>query len=363
MTETFSKSNNTPPGSEKSGDPVLSVRGLSAGFSTDEGRFKVVDDVNFDIFEGESVGLVGESGCGKSVTALSILRLIPSPPGFIDAQRISFNGVNLMDLPPADLRRVRGRDISMIFQEPLSALSPLHRVGRQMVETLKLHRKINRAAARRIAESWLRKVGIPDPGERMNAYPHQLSGGMQQRVMIAMALMLSPGLVIADEPTTALDVTTQAQVFELIKEMKQRRTALLLITHDMGVVWEMCDRIMIMYASRIVESGPKAEIFDRPRHPYTIGLLNAIPRLTARKTRLADIPGQVPSPLEYPKGCHFIRRCDYAGRRCEVEKPPLYDCGNTQKAACFLMGPGTDGRGDMKRKTGDLNLTVHNQEV
>ncbi len=347
MSNRFSSNIDSLPASEKSGAPVLSVRRLSAGFSTDEGRFNAVDNVSFDIFPGESVGLVGESGCGKSVTALSLLRLIPSPPGFMNAESIVFNGVNLMDLPPADLRHVRGRDISMIFQEPLSALSPLHRIGRQMIETLKLHRKISRTAARRIAESWLRRVGIPDPGERMNAYPYQLSGGMQQRVMIAMALMLSPGLVIADEPTTALDVTTQAQVFELIREKKQQRTALLLITHDMGVVWEMCDRVMIMYASRIIESGSKTDIFEDPRHPYTVGLLNAIPRLSARKTRLADIPGQVPSPLEYPIGCHFVQRCDYAGRRCEVEKPPLYDCGNGHQAACFLMGPGTDGKKDV----------------
>lgn len=324
---------------------TLAVRGLSAGFTTDEGRFKAVDDVSFDILRGESVGLVGESGCGKSVTALSILRLIPSPPGFIEAESISYNNVNLVELPTAKLRSIRGRDISMIFQEPLSALSPLHRIGRQMVETLRLHQNISREAGRQTAASWLQRVGIPDPATRMNAYPYQLSGGMQQRVMIAMALMLSPGLIIADEPTTALDVTTQAQVFELIKEMKQKHTAMLLITHDMGVVWEMCDRVMIMYASRIIESGARIDIFERPRHPYTIGLLNAIPRLSGNKTRLADIPGRVPSPLEYPKGCHFIKRCGYAGRRCAMEKPPLYDCGKDHRAACFLLGPGT---GDLK---------------
>lgn len=345
MTTGLSKSGDPAPAPEPRSEVTLAVRRLSAGFTTDEGRFKAVDDVSFDIFRGESVGLVGESGCGKSVTALSILRLIPSPPGFIDAQRISYNGVNLMELPAAKFRQIRGRDISMIFQEPLSALSPLHRIGRQMVETLRLHQNISREAARQTAESWLQRVGIPDPAARMNAYPYQLSGGMQQRVMIAMSLMLSPDLIIADEPTTALDVTTQAQVFELIKAMKQQDAAMLLITHDMGVVWEMCDRVMIMYASRIIESGARIDIFQRPRHPYTIGLLNAIPRLTKNKTRLADIPGQVPSPLEYPKGCHFFKRCHHAGRRCAKEKPPLYDCGKGQWAACFLMGPGT---GDLK---------------
>lgn len=331
------------PAPDPQSEVTLAVRHLSAGFTTDEGRFKAVDDVSFDIFRGESVGLVGESGCGKSVTALSILRLIPSPPGFIEAENITFNGVNLVELPPVKLRRIRGRDISMIFQEPLSALSPLHRIGRQMVETLRLHQKISREAARKTAESWLQRVGIPDPGRRMSAYPYQLSGGMQQRVMIAMSLMLSPGLIIADEPTTALDVTTQAQVFELIREMKQQHTAMLLITHDMGVVWEMCDRVMIMYASQIIESGTRTDIFERPRHPYTIGLLNAIPRLTENKIRLADIPGHVPSPLEYPKGCHFLKRCDHAGNRCAMEKPPLYDCGKGHRAACFLLGPGTGG--------------------
>lgn len=343
MTAQWSKPRELMPALDSQPDVALAVRRLSAGFKTDEGRFKAVDDVSFDIFRGESVGLVGESGCGKSVTALSILRLIPSPPGFIEAESVVFNGVNLAELPPAKLRQIRGRDISMIFQEPQSALSPLHRIGHQMVETLRLHRKISREAARRIAETWLRRVGIPDTATRMNAYPYQLSGGMQQRVMIAMSLMLSPSLIIADEPTTALDVTTQAQVFELIREMKQRHTAMLLITHDMGVVWEMCDRVMIMYASRIIESGSRADIFERPGHPYTIGLLNAIPRLTETKTRLADIPGQVPSPLEYPTGCHFIDRCEYAGRRCAKEKPPLYDCGKDHRAACFLLGPGTDG--------------------
>jgi len=337
--------------------PLLKVENLRVSFQTDEGRFTAADDVSMEIGRGESVGLVGESGCGKSVTALALARLIPSPPGRIDSGAVYFEGRDLMRKKPADMRKIRGNAISMIFQEPLSALSPLHRVGRQLVEALRLHNKMAKREAWQYAEKWLQKVGIPDAGERMYNYPFQLSGGMQQRIMIAMALMLEPALVIADEPTTALDVTTQAQIFELLQNMKHNFGSLLLITHDMGVVWEMCERVMVMYASRIVEIAGREAIFAHPAHPYTAGLLAAIPRLSTPETsgfetsgpkttgpeasggrpRLKDIPGQVPSPFDYPRGCHFQARCPHVFDRCRQKTPPLYDCGGGQKAACFLL--------------------------
>lgn len=316
---------------------LLTVRNLAVSFATDDGTAKAADSVSFYIQKGENVGLVGESGCGKSVTALSILRLIPSPPGKIDAAGIWLDGQDILSMTSRQLQDIRGRAISMIFQEPLSALSPLHRIGRQMTETILLHRKMPAKAAWQFAEQWLGKVGIPDAAERMYAYPFQLSGGMQQRIMIAMALMLSPQLIIADEPTTALDVTTQAQVFDLIKAMKAEATSMLLITHDMGVVWEMCERIIVMYASRIVETGSREDIFSNPQHPYTIGLLNAIPKLTGERGKLSDIPGQVPSPFDYPRGCHFEKRCPFSMEKCVHEQPGFYDCGPGHQAACFLL--------------------------
>lgn len=316
--------------------PLLAVDNLSIAFDTDEGSFTVVDGVSFDLKPGEIVGLVGESGCGKSVTALGLLRLIPSPPGRIIGGRISLDGEDLMGLPIREMRRIRGQTISMVFQEPGSALSPLHRIGRQLIETVRLHRDIDRVAAEQMAEEWLRKVRIPDPKERMSAYPHQLSGGMQQRIMIAMALMLEPRIVIADEPTTALDVTIQAQIFGLIREMRRRDTAVLLITHDLGVVWEMCDRVVVMYAARIAESAPVDDLFRRPVHPYTQGLLDSIPRLSGRPGKLSAIRGQVPSPMHFPSGCHFRDRCSYAFDRCATEIPPAITVGRDHQAACFL---------------------------
>jgi peptide/nickel transport system ATP-binding protein/oligopeptide transport system ATP-binding protein len=315
---------------------ILEVDNLTVTFDTDEGVFNAVEAVSFAIAAGEVVGLVGESGCGKSVTALSILRLIPSPPGRITAGSVRFKGADLAALSAAELRRVRGSGISMIFQEPSAALSPLHRVGRQLVEALRLHRDLSRRAAWEAARDWLEKVRIPDAAERLYAYPFQLSGGMQQRVMIAMALMLEPEVIIADEPTTALDVTIQAQVFALIREMKQASTAILLITHDMGVVWEMCDRVLVMYAARIVEAGTREEIFEKPAHPYTRGLLRSIPRLTDKPERLATIGGMVPSPLHYPAGCRFNDRCPHVFDRCRREAPGLLEVSEGHRAACFL---------------------------
>jgi len=315
---------------------VLDVRNLSVSFHTDDSVFKAVDNVSLQVNKGEIVGLVGESGCGKSVTSLSILKLVPSPPGKIDAGQVFFKGRNLLDLDAGQLRRIRGKSISMIFQEPLSALSPLQRIGQQLVEALRLHSDITHKAAWALAEQWLEKVKIPAAKERMFAYPFQLSGGMQQRVMIAMAMMLDPDLIIADEPTTALDVTIQARIFSLIKEMHLEKTSILLITHDMGVIWEMCDRVVVMYASRIAEEASRDEIFVKPAHPYTRGLLNSIPKLTGERDRLQAIPGQVPSPFNYPSGCHFRDRCPHAFDKCAAENPPLKDLGNGHRAACWI---------------------------
>ena len=315
---------------------LLEVRDLSVSFHTDDGVFRAVDNVSLHVKRGEIVGLIGESGCGKSVTSLSVLKLIPSPPGKIDSGQIYFNGQDLLKMNPAELRQIRGKAISVIFQEPLSALSPLQRIGQQLVETLRIHNDIPKKKAWALAAEWLEKVKIPDVKERMFAYPHQLSGGMQQRVMIAMAMMLEPDLIIADEPTTALDVTIQSKIFALIKEMRLEKTSILLITHDMGVIWEMCDRVVVMYASRIAEEAGKDDIFNRPAHPYTQGLLNSIPKLTADSNRLEAIPGQVPSPYSYPSGCHFRDRCPHAFDRCTQEVPPLMELAAGHRAACWI---------------------------
>ncbi|NOY80127.1 MAG: ABC transporter ATP-binding protein [Kiritimatiellaeota bacterium] len=318
-------------------DPLLHIQDLTVQFDTDEGVLTAVEGVSLEIYPGEVLGLVGESGCGKSVTAMSVLRLVPSPPGRITGGRILFDGTDLLALPIRELRSIRGREIGMIFQEPMTALSPLHRVGRQLVETLRLHREVSRSEAWRTGADWLRKVGVPAPEERMHSYPFQLSGGMRQRVMIATALMLEPRLVIADEPTTALDVTVQAQILDLMLAVKGKDAALLLITHDMGVIWETCDRVAVMYASRIVETGPKNDVFHAPLHPYTQGLLRSIPGLQPDAERLPTIPGQVPSLIDLPYACTFADRCPFAFERCRLERPPDYatDAGK-HRAACFM---------------------------
>ncbi len=326
---------------------LLEIRNLSVSFDIEEGNVNAVHDVSFAVDSGEVVGLVGESGSGKSVTALSIMRLIAMPPGRIDQGRVLFrpqnspvidrSGGDLLRQDIKTLRDIRGKDISIIFQEPMACLSPLQRIGRQMIETLQLHRDMKVKDARAFSEEWLQKVGIPGASERMSAYPYQLSGGMQQRIMIAMAMMLEPELLIADEPTTALDVTTQHQIFELLREMKKRAgTAILLITHDMGVVWEMCDRVLVMYAGCIVEEGRRDDIFFKPLHPYTKGLLRSIPRLTGEGGRLKAIAGQVPSLLHYPAGCRFQYRCPYAIARCKEQRPPLRKLAENHRAACFV---------------------------
>jgi peptide/nickel transport system ATP-binding protein/oligopeptide transport system ATP-binding protein len=318
---------------------LLEIRDLRVGFTVDDGYLRAVDGISLDLAEGESLGLVGESGCGKSVTALSLLRLIPQPPGRIESGSVLFRGRDLLRLPAAELRSVRGRDISLIFQEPQQAFSPLHRIGDQLVETLQFHQSISRPDALRLARDWLERVGIGDPAERLYAYPHQLSGGMLQRIMIVMALFLEPALIIADEPTTALDVTIQAQIFSLMKTLKTERTALILITHDLGAIWEMCDRVAVMYASRIVETGRVADLFARPAHPYTQALMKSIPSLANPAERLEVIPGQAHSPLDYPTGCRFRDRCPFAFDRCQHAYPPDYPKPDGGLVACFLADP------------------------
>ncbi len=316
--------------------PLLDIRNLGVVFDTDDGTLTAADGVSFAVHRGEAVGLVGESGCGKSVTAMTVLRLIPRPPGRVVSGEVRFDGLDLLNLPSSELHRVRGGRIGMIFQEPMQALSPLHTIGAQLVEAVRLHQPLSHDDARRFAVDWLERVGIPDAGERMRAYPHNLSGGMLQRVMIAMALMLGPDLLIADEPTTALDVTVQAQILDILRERKARDTALLLITHDLGVVWEMCDRVIVMYASRVVEQGPLEDVFRAPAHPYTRALLESVTSLTGPGSVLKSIEGQVPSPLAYPAGCRFAPRCPLAFGRCRKEQPPLTDVTGTRQSACFL---------------------------
>ncbi|MGH7568379.1 MAG: ABC transporter ATP-binding protein [Gemmatimonadales bacterium] len=302
------------------------------------GLARAVDGVSFDLRPGETLGLVGESGCGKTVTALSLLRLIPEPPGHIrPGSLIEFEGRNLLALSPRELRAIRGNRIAMIFQEPMTSLNPVFTVGDQIAEAAIVHQGLSRREARERAVEMLTLVGIPDPAERADHYPHQLSGGMCQRVMIAMALVCHPQVVIADEPTTALDVTIQAQILELLDRLQaELGMAVLLISHDLGVVAGTADRVVVMYAGQVVESADTATLFARPLHPYTEGLLASIPRLDAPRARLHSIPGQVPAATAWPAGCRFHPRCPYAWARCEQEEPPLLEAGG-QRARCWLL--------------------------
>ena len=315
--------------------PLLQITNLHVCFDTDDGVVQAVTGVSLQLERGEVLGLVGESGCGKSATAMSIPRLLPLPLARTEGQ-ILLNGRDLLRLPIPELRQVRGRQIGMIFQDPMTSLSPLHRVGDQIAEVVHLHESVSAAVARERALKWLAEVGIPDPVARSRAYPHELSGGMQQRVMIAMALILEPELVIADEPTTALDVTIQAQVLELLRRLHRRDSGVLLITHDMGVVWEMCSRIAVMYAGEIVEEAPAKVFFESPSHPYARALLAAMPSAATRGQMLPSIPGQVPSPIHWPAGCRFRDRCPHAFTRC-AEHPPLRPCGEGRTARCWLV--------------------------
>ncbi len=324
--------------------PLLRVENLQTHFHTRDGVVRAVDGVSFDVLPGETLAIVGESGCGKSVTAMSILRLLPMPPARIVDGRIEFEGRNLLDLPEPEMRRIRGNAIAMIFQEPMTSLNPVLTIGRQIAEALVLHRGMSEAEAMTRAVEMLSKVHIPEAARRVKQYPHELSGGMRQRVMIAMALACGPRLLIADEPTTALDVTIQAQILELMRELRESigrsvGASIILITHDLGVVAEMAHRVVVMYAGRKVEEAPVEELFARPRHPYTRGLLGSMPHLgdSVEETgkRLVEIPGMVPSLKEAMPGCLFAPRCPNASERCRTDVPPLEPQGPRHWAACW----------------------------
>jgi peptide/nickel transport system ATP-binding protein len=316
---------------------VLSIKNLSTSFTTDRGTALAVDDVSLDLFEGETLGVVGESGCGKTVTALSILRLIEPPGQIAKGSIVEFEGSNLMELGAGRLRHVRGAGIAMVFQEPTASLNPVLTVGSQISETLRAHTTISRSAARAKASELLELVGIPDPDKRIDDYPHQLSGGMQQRVMIAIALSCNPKVLIADEPTTALDVTIQAQILELLADLRKRfGMSVILITHDLGIVAGIADRVAVMYGGRIVEQAPTRALFNEAHHPYTQALLRAIPRIDRQVKRLETIPGTVPPATAWPQGCRFHPRCKFVFDRCKEEEPHLIGSGEERKARCWL---------------------------
>ena len=315
---------------------LLEVRGLRTHFATDDGEFPAVDGIGFSVEAGRTLAIVGESGCGKSVTALSIMGLVPSPPGRIVAGSIRFEGKELVGAPRRELQDLRGNGMAMIFQEPMSSLNPAFTIGEQIVEGLLRHRTIGRAEAAARAMAMLEKVRIPAPEQRFHEHPHKLSGGMRQRAMIAIALACEPRLLIADEPTTALDVTIQAQILELMRTLQHETgTAIVLITHDLGVVAEAADEVVVMYAGRIVEQAPVQALFERPQHPYTVGLLGSIPRLDLDRDRLAAIEGQVPSPLRRTVGCSFAERCPFADAQCRAAAPELREVGARHLSACW----------------------------
>ena len=332
------------------GAAILEIDNLQTHFFTSAGVVRAVDGVSYGVRSGETLGIVGESGCGKSVTALSILRLVADPPGRIVGGAIRFAGTNLLDLSESEMEAIRGNDISMIFQEPMTSLNPLLTVGRQISEAIALHRGLSRRDARDQAIEMLRRVHIPEPKRRVEAYPHQLSGGMRQRVMIAMAVSCDPKVLIADEPTTALDVTIQAQILDLMRELQDRlATAIMLITHDMGVVAENADRVVVMYAGRKVEEASAEALFEQPGHPYTKGLLGSIPNLevaahaSARRPRLNEIKGLVPSLADLPKGCTFAPRCAFATAECGAASPPLLQHRAGHWIACWHADRLLDG--------------------
>ncbi|MCH8194777.1 MAG: ABC transporter ATP-binding protein [Chloroflexi bacterium] len=317
--------------------PLLQIKDLRTSFFTDDGVVKAVDGVTYDVEEGETLGLVGESGCGKSVSALSILRLIPTPPGRIVGGEVIFEGEDLLKVDEDQIRHVRGNQIAMIFQEPMTSLNPVLTIGRQLTEALELHLSMASSDATQRAIELLELVGIPEAATRINDYPHQFSGGMRQRVMIAMALSCNPKLLLADEPTTALDVTIQAQILEILARLsREMGTSVVIITHNLGVVARYADRVNVMYAGKIVESATAEDLYAKPRHPYTVGLLTSVPRLDQeRKTKLKVIEGVPPDLINLPKGCSFEPRCSFSVDRCKDEIPPLMQVGEKHQAACW----------------------------
>jgi oligopeptide/dipeptide ABC transporter ATP-binding protein len=343
--------------------PILRVENLRTYFHTDAGLARAVDGVSFHVNPGETLGIVGESGSGKSVTSLSVMRLIPRPPGEIRAgSRMVFRGSgreeDLATVGEDRMREIRGNDIAMIFQEPMTSLNPVFTVGDQIMESLRLHQGLGKKAARDRAIEMLQLVGIPIPDQRVNEYPHQLSGGMRQRVMIAMALACDPMLLIADEPTTALDVTIQAQILELLNRLQEELgMSIILITHDLGVVAETCDRVIVMYAGQVMEEGSVDDVFHDPQNPYTEGLLRSIPKLGGKAKRLAVIPGVVPSPMHWPVGCRFAERCPYAWEKTECEEPPLFEIGPGRRNKCWLVEH-PERREQVRRETGGFTAAT-----
>ena len=319
-------------------EPLLVVENLKTYFFTEGGVVKAVDDISYDVHEGETLAIVGESGCGKSIGALSLMRLVPTPPGRIVSGRVLFDDEDLLTMSDEEMRNIRGNRIAMIFQEPMTSLNPVLTIGRQITESLELHLKMNKEAAQDRATELLDMVGIPDPESRLNQYPHQFSGGMRQRVMIAIAMSCNPRLLLADEPTTALDVTIQAQILELVKDLSIKQgTAVIIITHNLGVVARYADRVNVMYAGKLIERGTAMDIYENPQHPYTQGLLNSVPRLDEdRKGHLESIDGMPPDLMDLPSGCAFQPRCKLAVARCLEEIPPLMPVSDGHTAACWV---------------------------
>lgn len=329
---------------EQMSNTVLEVKDLKTHFFTDHGRIPAVDGINFHIDKGEILGIVGESGCGKSVTSLSVMGLLPSPPGKIVGGTIAFEGEDITHATERRYRKLRGNDIAMIFQEPMTSLNPLFTIGEQLIEAIRLHNRMSKSKARQRTIELLKQVGLPRAEELVDDYPHQLSGGMRQRVMIAMAMASDPKVLIADEPTTALDVTIQKQILTLMKKLnKETGTAIMLITHDLGVVAQMCDRIAVMYSGKIVEEGTVQDIFKNPQHPYTRGLLKSVPDMRESHDRLYSIKGNVPKPGSIKKGCHFAERCEFVMPQCLESTPELVEHNSGHNVRCFLE---TSGEGD-----------------
>ncbi|KGX88139.1 ABC transporter ATP-binding protein [Pontibacillus litoralis] len=329
--------------------PLLQIEGLCTSFFTDEGEIPAVDHIDFHINNGEILGVVGESGCGKSVTSLSIMGLVPSPPGKIKSGSILFQGEELVDASEQQMRSIRGDEIAMIFQEPMTSLNPLFKIGNQLIEAIRTHRNWKHKKCKLRAIEMLKLVGLPRAESLMNAYPHELSGGMRQRVMIAMAMLCDPKLLIADEPTTALDVTIQKQILQLMKKLnKTMETSIMLITHDLGVVAEVCDRVVVMYAGKIVEQTDCVTLFQNPKHPYTKGLLASVPNIRSKTDRLYSIPGNVPKPGSIQQGCRFAPRCELAMDQCFTETPPIYETEEKpHEVRCFLY----DKEGEPRHET------------